>query len=155
MLVAEAPHALREPEAVERRDERRHVAERERDRALLPEAVHAEAAHPGRRVRSVEVAGVDEVVVLARRSLRHDVEDRLRVVVRDERLLERDEHAVHAHARGRVDLQVEVGAAELDRLCEEVDDVHGGSAPLAYRRRRAGALAGVCPRWGMAFMSEP
>ena len=60
LLLGEPGNAGREVEISEAGDLVRDHAEGERDRAALPEAVHAEAREPGRRVGEVEVAALVE-----------------------------------------------------------------------------------------------
>ena len=81
LLLREPGDAGREMEVVEARDLARDHAERERDRAALPEAVHAEARQARLRVREVEIAALVEELTAARHRDGDRVEHRLELGV--------------------------------------------------------------------------
>ena len=104
----------------------RDHAERERDRAALPESVHAEARKPRRGVREVEVAGLVEELPPPRHRDGDLVEHGLELgVAEGAEAGRRSELAVDAQDGRLPDLQVDVAGAGRDGMPKHVVEIHG------------------------------
>ena len=124
VLLGEPLDAGRHVELVEARDATGDDAERERDRAALPEGVDAEA-RPGGLVRGVELAGLAE----RRQPVRHGscraLEHRLELPGTERvDIAHRLDAAVDAQHRRAAKLQMQVARAGFDSAAPELVDVH-------------------------------
>ena len=110
------------------RDHPHHAA----DRVALEEHVHTEPALARQRVARVELELVLELLPLLLRDDRvHHLTD-LRAVEHGE-VGERHHLAVHAHDRVRAGGEVQVGAAPVEHLVEELVDVQLFAVQLAQQ----------------------
>ena len=110
---------LGQVELLDRLDAERDHAEDDADRAALLEGIDAEAAEAGDAVGEVALAGVVELLLLARA---HDPVGHLLHLLGRQALavLQRHQRAVHAEHRGQARLQMDVRRAALERDLEDL-----------------------------------
>jgi hypothetical protein len=135
VLLGELPHAVRQAQLVEVRHRAGDDAKGERDRAALAEGVHAEARQLVGGVRDVEVARLVELLQLRRRHRADALERDEQMALRQGRPLRHlAERPVAPDDRRPVQLEVDVGRAELDGACKEGVQIH---AATLHRQRAA------------------
>src|SRR5215210_2366428 len=140
MPVCQPLDTGRQTQHFEGRDALRYDAERERDMSALPEGVDAEPGEVAVLERDVEVTGLLEGFEALGRALPHYLDQRVHVLVHQNRvLLERAERAVAPEDRREADLQVDVAGTEFNGASEQGIELHGGlpwaSACLSRRFR--------------------